>query len=306
MINEDSDILLRTDPKRFMEVVQNHNTEERISALNTLDDMVVCETIRHGIYNDTSKLQELAEFYRQIFLQAPVARRKEIYGHVAMIVGSIGGWTAGAFSPFMILDPDIGIVSTATVDYASLGTLLDDDPMSRPRDALAMVEKGLSENPAAIVGGLLALGDPRVCKLVETFRSNLDSDEIAIVTKCFSGFTSKSAIEFYLDWLEELVDERDYESEAAFGNVVAGLYRLVNERRIPFIADGLRPFPVTSVEGAWPDLKMLDPAEYAASVEGRLLNIERREGVPRVLPHAIKAFGLTPRSSPNEIAVVGS
>lgn len=306
VMTTDAEILLQSDPKRFMEIVQNHSAEERVASLHTLDDMVACETLRHGIYNDTSKLPDLAAFYREIFLQAPTERRREIYGHVAMIVEKIGGWTAGAFFPFMILDPDTSIVSTATVDYASLGSLIDNDPMSRPRDALVMVEKRIPENSAAIFGGLLALGDPRVCELLAPVRSTLDADEISVVSKCLSGFTAKAAIEFYLDWLDELVDERDYDSEAEFGHVVAGLFRLANARSIPFVADGFRPFPVTSANGQWPDLKRLDPTAYAASIEGRLLDIEMREGVPRVVPHAIRAFGLTPRSSSDEIAVVAS
>ena len=56
--------------------------------------------------------------------------------------------------------------------------------------------------------------------------------------------------------------------------------------------------------GPWPDLKMLKPEEFAASIERQLLDLERREAVPRVLPHAIRAFGLTPQSSADEIAVV--
>jgi hypothetical protein len=83
--------------------------------------------------------------FPHIFLEAPVKRRREIYGHVAMIVPQIGGWTAGAMTPFMLLDPDMGIVSTATVDYASLGSLLNDDPMTRPKDAINMVARGITQ-----------------------------------------------------------------------------------------------------------------------------------------------------------------
>jgi len=295
--------LLLTDPPRFMEIVQNHDAEARVKGLNTLDDMMACEALRHGIYNDPSKLPELAEFYRRYFLEAPVERRREVYGHVAMIVEQIGGWTAGALTPFMLLDTDLGVVSTATVDYTSVGSLLDNDPMTRPRDVVMMIEKGIPENLAAVLGGLLALGDPRVCELIRPYRSGLNAEQITTVTKCFSGFTAKCVVEFYLDWLEELVDQRDYDSEAAYGNVVAGLCRLATQRRVPFIADGYRPFPVSSVgNGPWPDLKMLNPEEFAASIERQLLDLERRETAPRVLPHAIRAFGLTPHSSGEEIA----
>ena len=156
-------LLLLTDPQRFMEVVQNHDAETRVKSLNTLDDMMACEALRHGIYNDPSKLPELAEFYRRYFLEAPVERRREIYGHVAMIVEQIGGSTAGALTPFMLLDTDLGVVSTATIDYTSVGSLLADDPMTRPSDVVMMIERGIPENPAAVLGGAPCFGrSPRV------------------------------------------------------------------------------------------------------------------------------------------------
>ena len=125
------------------------------------------------------------------------------------------------------------------------------------------------------------------------------------VTKCFSGFTAKCVVDFYLDWLNELVDRRDYEDESVFGNVVAGLYRLADARSIPFIADGLRPFPVPQEKSlGWPDLKQIDPQEFAASIANRIFDLERREGAPKVLPHAIRAFGLTPKSSSEDIALM--
>ena len=299
------ELLLLTNPQRFMEIVQNDDTDTRVKSLSTLDDMMACEALRHGIYNNPAKLPELAEFYRRHFLEAPVERRREIYGHVAMIVEQIGGWTAGALTPFMLLDTDLGVVSTATIDYTSVGSLLGDDPMTRPNDVVMMIERGIPEIPAAVFGGLLALGDPRVCNLIRPFRSGLKAEQITTVTKCFSGFTARCVVEFYLEWLEELVDLRDHDSEAAYGNVVAGLCRLASQRRVPFIADGFRPFPVSAAgDGRWPDLKMLNPEEFAGSIEQQLLDIERREAVPRVLPHAIRAFGLNPQSSAEEIASV--
>ena len=102
------------------------------TVFHTFDDMMTCEFLRHGIYNDVSEVPGLKRLYNGLFLQAPVARRWEVYGHVKMIVSSTGGWTAAAFTPFMLLDDDIGIVSTATIDYTSLGTLTENDPISRP------------------------------------------------------------------------------------------------------------------------------------------------------------------------------
>ena len=298
-----NDLLLRTDPQSFMAIVQEHDPKKRINSLYTLDDMMSCEALRHGIFDDQKALPSLMQFYNEIFLQATVERRREIYGHVAMIVPQLGGATAGAITPFMLLDPDMSIVSTATIDYASLGSLLESDPMTRVKDVVRMVEKGIPVNSAAVIGGLLTLGDPRVCQFVRPLRGGLSVDEVRTVTKCFSGFTSKCVVEFYLDWLEELVDRRDYENESVFGSVVAGLYRLANARSIPFIADGLRPFPVPQDKNAgWPEIRQIDPVEFAGSIASRLYDLEQAEGEPKVLPHAIKAFGLKPKSPVEAVA----
>jgi len=302
-MDEEPEVLLLTDSKAFMAVVQNHDAEERVQSLHTLDDIMTCEALRHGIFNDQEALPGLVQFYNQIFLQAPVERRRQIYGYVAMIVPQLGGWIAGAITPFMLLDPNPGIVSTATIDYTSLGSLFENDPMTRPKDVVTMIEKDIPQNPAAVIGGLIALGDPRVCDLVAPVRRNLDSDQAAVVTRCFTGTTAKCVVAFYLDWLDELVDRRDYEGQGIFGNVAAGLHRLASERTVPFIRDGQRPFPVPGGKNPkWPDAYSIDAREFANSIADRLFDLERREGPPKVLPHAIRAFGLTPKTSSEDIA----
>ena len=161
-----------------------------------------------------------------------------------------------------------------------------------------MIVKDVPQNPAAVMAGSLALGDPRVCALVSPIRHSFDASQTEVISKCFSGFTAKCVVEFYLDWLEELVDRHDYEGLDLFGHVAAGLCRLADRRRVPFITDGLRPFPVPGKETAtdWSSVTMVDPDEFARSIADRLHVIEQREGAPKVMPHAIRAFGLTPKT----------
>ena len=130
----------------------------------------------------------------------------EIYQRLRAIVLQLGGPSAGSITPFMLLDTDIGIVSSATSDYASFGTLIDNDPMTRPREIVGMIGKGMPRNSPAIIGGLLVLGDPRVCDLVRPLCDTLHDEEVATVSKCWSGFTAKCVVEFYLDWLDKLID----------------------------------------------------------------------------------------------------
>src|SRR4029077_17948575 len=146
-----------------------------------LDDVIACEVLRYGLYNDPAELPRLVQLYREVLMQAPVDRRKEIYDHVKWIVAQLGGHTVGAFTPFMFVDTDIGIVSTATIDFASVGTPLNDDPIQRAVEVMDCVRKGIPNNRAAAIGGLIALGDPRVCELVRPALRDLTRREVGTV-----------------------------------------------------------------------------------------------------------------------------
>jgi hypothetical protein len=290
--------MLRNDPKAFMAIVRNHNPRDRVYGLHTFDDMMACEFLRYGIFNDFSTVPELTQLYDTVFMEAPAERRQEIYGHVEMIVSALGGATVGSFTPFMNLDDDKAIVSTATIDYVSMGSLRDDDPMFRPKDVIEMVRNGVPRNPGAVAGGLLTLGDPRVCELVAPVARQLEPLQVRTMTQCFSGFTAKPTVEFYLDWLDELVGLRESEGDGLIGELVAGLYRLADLRVVPFVFDGLRPFPAPKGQVAeyWPGVARINPDEFARAIAGRLYDLEERERAPKLIPHAIRAFGLVPKT----------
>ena len=96
-MNKEPELLLLTEPQSFMSIIQNHDASERVKSLHTLDDMMTCEALHYGISNDPAALPELVQFCNGVFLKAPVERRRQIYGYVAMIVPQLGGWTAGRF-----------------------------------------------------------------------------------------------------------------------------------------------------------------------------------------------------------------
>jgi hypothetical protein len=170
---------------------------------------------------------------------------------------------------------------------------------------VAMIKYGLPKTPAAVIGGLLSLGDPRVCELIDPLRSSLSVPDVVIVTHCYSGFASGAAVRFYVDWLSELIERRDEEGESLFGNVAAGLHRIARARRTPFFFEGLRPFPVpTDPDEGWRDAKQVAPEDFARIIAGDLHSLERQEAPPRVMPLVIRAFGLKPRTPEDEVASI--
>ncbi len=299
--------LLLSQPDQFMSIVLTDDVEARVNQLHTLDDLVVCEALRYGITNNPDDQRSLAQLYTEYFLKASTKTRLEIYDHLARIVPELGGHTVGAYTPFMLLDPDPIITSRSVLDYCSSGTLLNADPMTRPRDVVAMLRpdygpKGFPANRGAMFGGLLLLGDQRVCELITDMRDTLSIEELEQMTGRYSGFLSDAVLGFYLTWLEELVVSEDYADLSRFGHLAAGLYRQIEQSRTPLVFEGKRPFPVPDNGKDWPEVSRITLEKYVTDHSDRLFALEAQESVPKVMPHVLKTFGLVPRTSAEETA----
>ena len=278
--------------------------KERQDGLKTLDDIVLCEILRYGIYNDAEMIVSLQQLYSDRFAQVPIERRSEVYRHVVGMVENVDFVSCNAFLPFIAEDDDTTIVSTAVIDYVSLAPLTDNDPMSRPRGIVGMIESGMLENEGAAFGALLHIGDPRVCKLIWPLRDTLDHDSINEVVKCQTGLISSSTVDFYIDWLEGMEgDIRD----GQFGLVASGLALLKKKFAVEEVFTGLRPFPFTktmSMEEIRSLAKPVPFADYQKRIAPRLYALEHSEPPPRVMPSVLIEWGLEPHTDPSEMATL--
>lgn len=278
-MNEPIEPLLLTNPEAFMQYIARTD-DNRFDGLQTLDDWVVSEFLRYGLIKDDSLLSHIGEFYDEIFLEAATEKRREIFMYVRDIVKQSKGKAAGAFLPFVICDPDIRIVASATIAYVTFAELINNDPMTRPRDMLGMVEQRLPRNPCACYGALLYLGDPRVCELIRPMRDSFSLEEVHTITNCSSGFLYKCVVEFHLDWLDDLMDRTDDVGQGLFGRVAATLAHIVRIRNVPFVLDGLRPFPFLDTDNDyW--VTRIDWDDYLPTISERLFDIEANEAPPR-------------------------
>ncbi len=299
--------LMLSQPKQFMSIVLTDDVETRVNQLHNLADLVVCEALRYGITNDPEDQLSLAQLYSEYFLRASVQTRLEIYEHLARIVPELGGHTVGAYTPFMLLDPDPIITSRSVLDYCSSGTLLNADPMTRPRDVVAMLrpDYGSNDFPAnrgAMFGGLLLLGDARVCDLLTDLRDTLSVEELEQMTRRHSGFLYHAVLNFYVTWLEGLVASDDFSDLSRFGHLAAGLLRQVKQSQAPIVLEGKRPFPVPMRAEDWPEVTRIPLETYVEEHSDRLFALEAKERAPRVIPHVLKTFGLMPRTPIEETA----
>ena len=283
----------------------NHDPEARLNSLKWFVDIAICEIVRYGIFNDEKMIQPLGQFYQQFVMKAPEETRLEVFTHVKGMVENTDFVSANAFLPFIVEDSGRAIVSTAVIDYVSLAPLTNDDPMSRVKDIIGMIERGSLRNDGAAFGALLFLGDDRVCKLLVPLRDSLDGDAVREATNCGTGLIYASTIDFYLEWLAGLEgDIRD----SLYGLVASGLL-LVAKRAIgkDRVFTGRRPFPVSSVsQQEWAVMRKEMPlGDYLKRIERRLQDLERSEPPPRVMPHVVAEWGLRPVTDPTETADLG-
>jgi hypothetical protein len=302
MSNEEY-MLFQTDPDRFWKTITNDDAEQRFAACATPEDLLLCEVIRYGTFNKQEMIGPLAALYRTQTTKISEKARYSVYRHVVGFVENTSIVSVNAFLPFIAEDSSLTIVSTAVIDYVSLGPLTDDDPMSRVKDIIGMIESGMLENEGAAFGGLLHIGDKRVCDLLIPLRDSLDHDAMNVAVKCSTGFIHSATTDFYLDWLEGMEGS---DKDEAFGVVASGLGLLKKKSQSDQVLTGLRPFPVRAAtpEQSKASQKPIPLAEYVQRISQRMYALERAEPPPRVMPHVLTEWGLKPLTDPAETAVL--
>jgi hypothetical protein len=302
-VSNEQKLLFQTDLERFWEIVMNDNAEARVAALDGLDDCLLCEVVRYGVLNKTEMIGPLANFYRGPVMQMSKDRRYSVYGHVAGFVEHTSIVSVSAFLPFIVEDDSLAIVARAVIDYVSLGLLTDNDPMSRVKDIIGMIERSSLKNEGAAFGALLHIGDKRVCDLLVPLRDSLDRDAMKNAVNCSTGFIHSATADFYLHWLEGMEGS---DQDGAFGTVASGLGLLKKRSQIDQVYTGQRPFPT---RGATPEewkasQKPIPLAEYVQRISRRMYALERAEPPPRIMPHVLTEWGLKPLTDAAETAAL--
>jgi hypothetical protein len=302
MSNDPETLIFQSDPKRFMDLVMTDDAKTRLDGFTLLNDIALCEIVRYGVYSDENMISDLSQFYREIIMEREEEQRFELYQHVAGLVENVPFVSANAFLPFIAEDTARRIVSTAVIDYVSSGQLTDNDPMSRPKDIIGMIESSFLENEGAAFGALLYLGDERVCRLLWPIRDSLDNAAINEAVNCSTGFMYSATADFYMDWLEGM--EGDLE-DGLFGIVASGLYLLKKSSQQDLVFTGQRPFPAkdASPEEFQAMRTSISIGKYLEGAAPRFFALERTEPPPRVMPHVLLEWGLDPVTDPSEMEV---
>lgn len=277
-----------------MTAVHEPDPAKRYILASDQPSQFLCEFLRFGLYGAEAG-QYATEVYQNYFLELPKSERWSILELYKAISTDIGPPTPIAFSIFWANDPDVSIASTATIDFLSMGSEGDAGLVWWAQNVLDMIKDGKVQNPAAVIGGILALGDDRIPELLAPYRRNLNDDDAEVISKTASGSTHVSEIDFLLAWMEETVFGEYESDENTYGRAAAGLLRRVFGRTQPYILTGLRPYPYAPEkdERHRPENR-LEPEEVGQLFADRLSELELLERAPRVLPFVMQALHVTP------------
>lgn len=241
----------------------------------------------YGGTRDPELILTLLPLYRYWAGKVAPWSRMNVYREVLQCVLS-GQISAQALLPFLRVDSDSSVVSTATVDLAMLWPIKNDDPLTGPKTIVAMISKGEMENPAGALAGLLLLGDHRVNQLLWDLRDFLENSGLGVVAGAGSGYLSASTIEFWLKWLEEIVDDPD--KEGTFGVIAAALTNSVEALEVPMVIEAERNFCPPSPDHGVRVLSQWTLSEYFERMRPRLMALSERESEPKLIPHVIAAW----------------
>jgi hypothetical protein len=190
-----------------------------------------------------------------------------------------GVTSADALVPFIVLDDDVTVISSASLDLA---VLQQPDqtigPFTGPLTLLgrASPESGLAEHTrAGILTGLVLLGDRRLLPWLEGCWRWLGPQGRETMTRATSGYASAGLIDFFLGWLEQTDDEGD------FGGVLGTMCRMPQIVRDGVVKDIERAFPVTASDDPLRVLQTWTFPEYYEVIRPRLKRIAQRESEPK-------------------------
>jgi hypothetical protein len=258
---------LARDPEAWQKLARDPAVLRELDD-NQLSAVFLSSAFHYGRSNDESLAAQLGTLY--IVCRERIAKsHREKLLEVVSSGTARGHLSANALLPFLFRETDTSLVCRASIEYAAARHTPHDDTLAGVRDLIGMFRSGQPENRAGIFAGLLLLGDRRVTALLDAHRRELTAAEIRDVAEQDTGFVHAPVIEFYLDWLAELLDSNN--SDAAF--LVAQLLQdaasggTLNDR----ILEERRAFPISpggtcTVER----LKAFTPAEYAKIVLPKL------------------------------------
>lgn len=260
----------------------------RVGGFEALRFRLFRDCLEFGCSLDPAAADEAEGTYRRFAGRSTGGARAELLSEVASTVEE-GVSSVAALLPFILFEEKTEVIQQAALESALLMPLKDGDPMTGPLE-LFRIAREMDDDRirAAVLAGILLLGDRRALPLVRDAWRVLGDEGRKVLTDAWSGYAFASMIEFYLDWMEDGA-ARDT------AGIAAALARMPDRSVYAKVVSVERVFPVTAsplrpvrVLGEW------DFDEFGALLAHKLRDLHRRENEPKVIHRLFEAWGLPP------------
>jgi len=250
----------------------------------------------YGRRVDGALIEHLQPLYKHAMKHIEAEPRVLFLQNVALSAETYGLDPCTVMPP-LILDDDKYVVSTAIIDYVALcHPDTDGLPQQFGVELDRLFRNREFQNPGAVIGGLITLGDCRFHKQIHVWKQLLDQDGIEQAIWCQTPFITHGETLFWLDWAEELLAIQNYQSKSRLGLIASALFRLGKRNPYDQVRDVERRYPAGSVEEAVVTLEGWTRQEYSKLIANRLYHLEEIEEAPKIFSDVLRAWGLEPRA----------
>jgi hypothetical protein len=249
----------------------------------------------YGREVDSALVPHLSALYDRVKDQIDPEHRKLELQRISVAAEKFN-LAACTLLPPLVCDDDPWVVSTAMLDYIALS---HPEPNGLPFEFSSLdnlFRKRTFSSPGGALGGLITSGDRRFHSKLHEWKRHLSKDDIRAASNCRTPYITHGEIEFWLNWAEELVDQRDAMSESILGLAASAVGLLGKNNPYNVIKDVERRFPAYGVKDTVVEIQSWDCRNYANKIADRLYLLEAAEAAPKVFSAVLRAWGLQPRA----------
>jgi hypothetical protein len=251
--------------------------------------------ILYGSEINQEDIQLIGELYVFVVKAGvDVQSRVAIEDHILGLVEK-EGLSPVAFLPFLVKDPDEGLVSKTTIDFVGASPYSGSE-LYALTELRPLIKNRILENRAAAFGALVSMGDTELLPLIAELRPELSWEEVQRAALVQTSFLQHHAIQFWLTWAKELSGREDAEASANFGSCASALMRCLRYTRVQKVFDGKRHFPCAAYKNPITIRQSWSRSDYADLLAQDFYDLERLESTPKIFSHVLRSWGLRPRA----------
>ena len=202
---------------------------------------------------------------------------------------------SGVFSPFIVHEIDRSLVAKAAIDLVSTSGIVDGENQGI-KSIKNLFNLKAMENPGAVFGGLLSMGDKQNMPFLQEIFPSLNIEQINIAAQTHSPFPQHHAIQFWITTAKNLAISEDVTDQKIFGACASALILVLKYDQVNAVSEGRRHYPSFQSEMPIELINKWTLSEYADKIAFDLYQLEDIEDKPKLFSDVLRQWGLHPRA----------